>query len=510
MTHARNLEKFLVMKNIFNNETLQKALKILNAEVLPVHRHTDTSTEYRKHLAVSLFYKFILYICSKDNINPLYMSGSKTIEREISSGTQEFETNKKDWPLRKRVPKIEADIQCTGEAQYINDMPKQANELYGAFVLSTIAQGKILKFDSSEALKISGVYKFFTAEDIPGENNFMPIRKSFAFNFTKEEIICSGEVLYHGQPVGIIVADTFELANYAAEIVNVEYEISKDPIYPTVKDVYKANAKDRLFDATKYFVKASEYGENVDHKFKGHFEIPSTQYHFHMETQQCVCVPTEDGMDVYSSTQRIDNVQVAISEMLKVKANSLNLYVRRIGGAFGAKISRPSQIACAAALACHLTKRPVRFPLTLEANMKAIGKRFSTIADYEVEVDKNGKIQRLKNHYIQDLGCNLNEPVQFNTTPFSRNCYETKTWDITTQSALTNSASTTWMRAPGTTDAIAMTEHIMEHIAKEVKKDPIDVRIQNLTADSVFHTMIPMFEKDIGRFRFGILDQEMK
>lgn len=176
------------------------------------------------------------------------------------------------------------------------------------------------------------------------------------------------------------------------------------------------------------------------------------------------------------------------------------MYVRRLGGAFGGKISRPSQIGCAAALACHLTKRPVRFIMSLAANMKAIGKRFSTIADYEVEVDESGKIQRLKNHYIQDLGCNLNEPVHFNTTPFSKNCYDTRSWDITTQSALTNSASTTWMRAPGTTDAIAMTESIMEHIAKELKKDPIEVRLANLPEDSVFHKMLPIFVNDIGIF----------
>ena len=48
--------------------------------------------------------------------------------------------------------------------------------------------------------------------------------------------------------------------------------------------------------------------------------------------------------------------------------------------------------------------------MTMDDNMRAIGKRFSALSDYEVEFDDSGKIQRLQHHYIQDIGCSLNEP----------------------------------------------------------------------------------------------------
>jgi xanthine dehydrogenase/oxidase len=48
--------------------------------------------------------------------------------------------------------------------------------------------------------------------------------------------------------------------------------------------------------------------------------------------------------------------------------------------------------------------------MTMEDNMQAIGKRFAAVSDYEVEFDDKGKIQRLHQHYIQDVGCSLNEP----------------------------------------------------------------------------------------------------
>lgn len=138
--------------------------------------------------------------------------------------------------------------------------------------------------------------------------------------------------------------------------------------------------------------------------------MASTQYHHYMETQQCVCVPSEDGMDIYSSSQWADTAHVAVSEFLNEPQNTLNFSTRRIGGAFGGKITRHGQIACAAALGCKLSKRPVRLIMTMEDNMQAIGKRFSALSDYEVEVDGKGKVQKLHHHYIQDIGCSINEP----------------------------------------------------------------------------------------------------
>lgn len=54
------------------------------------------------------------------------------------------------------------------------------------------------------------------------------------------------------------------------------------------------------------------------------------------------------------------------------------------------------------------------------------------------------------------------------------------------------------MRAPGTTEAIAMTENTMEHIARVVGKDPNEVRIANLEEDSVFHKLLPEFLESVG------------
>jgi Xanthine dehydrogenase, molybdopterin-binding subunit B len=67
---------------------------------------------------------------------------------------------------------------------------------------------------------------------------------------------------------------------------------------------------------------------------------------------------------------------------------SINIKVRRLGGGYGAKISRNSLISAACALAAHKLHRPVRLVMNLETNMAAIGKRYSAAFDYEVSDDK--------------------------------------------------------------------------------------------------------------------------
>ena len=245
--------------------------------------------------------------------------------------------------------------------------------------------------------------------------------------------------------------------------------------------------------------KAVKYGLNATHKIDGHFEI-NGQYHFTMEAQTCVVVPIEDGLDVYSSTQWIDSSQIAIANTLNVPNHYINMNVRRLGGAYGSKISRSAQIACAAALAAYLLNRPIRFVMTIEQNMTVCGKRFACINDYSVEIDDNGLIKKLKNDFAEDFGCSNNESTLDGASEFFKNCYDARPFTVKSMATLTDAPSSTWCRAPGTTEGIAMIENIMEHIAFQVKKDPVDVRLSNIPAISPMKTILPDFLTSVGKF----------
>lgn len=131
--------------------------------------------------------------------------------------------------------------------------------------------------------------------------------------------------------------------------------------------------------------------ENALLKLKGEFQTHA-QYHFHMETQTCICVPNESGMDVWSSAQSMEVVQAAVATALNVSYNSLTLNVRRLGGAFGAKSSRAAHVASACAVAAYHTHKPVRVVMDLETNMQMIGKRLPYLVKYEVKFTDRLKI----------------------------------------------------------------------------------------------------------------------
>uniref|UniRef100_A0A1Q3FR94 Putative xanthine dehydrogenase n=1 Tax=Culex tarsalis TaxID=7177 RepID=A0A1Q3FR94_CULTA len=495
--HAVNTENFVRGKNIFTDEILQNVFKTLSSEIIPEEKPGDSSAEYRKHLTQTLLYRAVLDIASKHQIPlaPQYQSATQGLHRPLSTSKQEFQTIQKNWPMNKDVPKVEGLAQTAGEAKYVEDLPNVPNELYGALVLATRPRTKILSIDPTPAMNLEGVHGFYSAKDIPGRNDFMPTELD---NAEVEEIFCSGEVLYYGQPVGVILADTFELAHRAAKLVQVSYgEPDGKPVLATLKRVLAADAKDRIHDQP-YDQEGDQYGkvEGQYRKIEGRFELPG-QFHFSMESQMCICVPTEDGMDVYSSTQWVDICQIAVAQALNVPENSLNFYVRRLGGAFGSKISRASQWACACAIAAHFSQRPVRLIPSLETNMEAVGKRASCISNYQIEVDEDGRICKLLNNYLEDYGCSLNEPIEWVTAQFYKNCYDASRWKLVGKAAVTNSASNTWCRGPGTNEGITMAENIMEHIAHAMGKDPLQVRLANMSKDHKIRELLPEFVQDV-------------
>lgn len=234
---------------------------------------------------------------------------------------------------------------------------------------------------------------------------------------------------------------------------------------------------------------------NADMEISGHFNIGS-QYHYTMEPQTTICIPNEEGgMEINSATQWIDGTQVAVSEFLKVPQNKLSMEVRRVGGAYGAKISRSIQIACACALACQRLKKTIRFVMSIEQTMSAIGKRNACMNNYKVKVNADGLIMMLHNDYYSDFGSYLNEDVTWNIEPSFKNVYKTDLWQNKANKVRTDAPGSTWTRAPGDVEGIAMVENIIEHIAQATKKDPNHVRMVNMDSTTVMPDIFKTFCK---------------
>lgn len=502
--NAEATEKLFVGRNLFSNETLKLAFDSLNKELSAITWELpDADPEYRRNLAIGLLYKAVLQLAPADAVNAILRSGGEILKRPLSAGKQEFDEYEEDFPVTKAIPKYEGYIQTAGEANYANDLLKMPGELWAVFVQATEVGSKIKSIDASKALKQPGVHGFYSAKDIPGENSFTPLRFKM-FNQETEQIFCSETVLYYGQPLGVVLADSVSLANAAAKLVVVEYERTGGvKILPTMADVLAAGASDRITKEPMSNVAKERGDATTTRTIKGRYECGG-QYHYTMEPQNVVVVPSEYGLEVHSSTQWMDVVQVAIAEALLIPVNEIHVVVKRLGGGYGGKITRAAFVACAAALAAHKLRRPVRMVLSMETNMEIIGGRYPCIGDYEVEVDDRGKIQRLNNEFWQDFGCSVNETVVPLTAQWFLNCYKTDYWSWNSWAVRTDSASNTYCRAPGILEGLSMIENIMEHIAHETGQCPVQVRLNNMPEEQPLRKMIEDFLVDCGEFKAGV------
>ena len=261
---------------------------------------------YRKSLALGFFYRFYHEVLSEfEASNPDIDTDVRgEIERGISTGKKDHNATigYEQRVLGKANPHVAALKQCTGEAQYTDDIPVQKNELYGVMVLSTKAHAKILDVDPEAALDLPGVADWVDHHDLPN-----PEANWWGAPNCDEVFFAVDEVFTAGQPIGMILADSAKHAEAGARAVKVQYEdlpaiftieeaIAKESYFPHYRYINKGLGDDGLCDDTAF--------QKADHVFSGIVRMGG-QEHFYLETQACVVVPKpEDGeMEVYSSTQ---------------------------------------------------------------------------------------------------------------------------------------------------------------------------------------------------------------
>ncbi|XP_069165338.1 xanthine dehydrogenase/oxidase-like [Procambarus clarkii] len=471
---ATATEAALAGQSLEDEATLQSAFTALASEVVPLDDPAASSPEYRLALTQNLLYKTVLGIIGAA-AGASVASGATVLQRPLSSGQQIFDPNSDVWPLAEAVPKLEAKIQCSGEAEYVSTVPTQPGEAVGMFVTSTEANARIVSIDASAALEVPGVLAFLGAADITGQNNI----KVFAWS-SPEPLFPEERVLYYGQPLGVLVATDRGAASAGLSAMKVTYDDIQPPVL-TIQEALKLPLPPDQYppieqgDVQAGFAASSTIIEgSVSH---------DSQYHFHMESQVCLATPTDIGLDILSSSQWASETQKVVGQVLNLPDNKINVTVKRIGGGFGGKIDRCNIIASAAALAAQKVRRPVRISLDLSTNMTAIGWREPFLCTYKVGVDDAGLLQAVEATLTSDAG-SWNTPNSSAYAAFSLpSCYTCPNWLLTPQYVLTNTAANTACRSPGTVEGITFMENIMDQVADVLGVDPLQFRQQNLLPD---------------------------
>eukprot|EP00871_Galdieria_phlegrea_P004977 jgi/Galph1/5480/GphlegSOOS_G4164.1 len=422
---------------------------------------------------------------------------AKSLNMRVSSrGFQFFEDNKNVDPyayIGSCTAHVSAELQCSGEALYVDDIPSLPNTLYAAMILSSEPRAKIRFIDCTAAEKQQGVVKILFAKDVPGSNRF-------GITAIEDELVFwSEQVTAVGQVIGLVVADCKEHAKVAAKAVIVNYE--KLPAILTIEEALKnesfapfGNDGASLFSEGNGIINGTcmppqriERGD-VDMIFsQKHLSIVNgdvrigAQEHFYLETQ--ATIPGEnDEMLVYASTQSPGKTQAAVAKVLGLDCHKVVCKTKRIGGGFGGKETRNIFLTCAVAVAAFVLQQPVRIFLDRDEDMLVSGHRHPFLGRYRVAFDNEGIVHAVETFLYANMGntMDLSLAVLDRALFHSENVYNIPNVRFLGRLCYTNTISNTAFRGFGAPQAMAIAETWIEHVAYTLSIAPEVIRELNM------------------------------
>ncbi|MDD3329191.1 MAG: xanthine dehydrogenase molybdopterin binding subunit [Zoogloea sp.] len=377
-------------------------------------------------------------------------------------------------PIGQPLPHESAHLHVAGSAAYTDDLPEPAGTLHAAVGLSEIAHGRLIALDLSAVRAAPGVRAVITAADIPGENDCGPVVHD-------DPILAAGEVLFHGQPLFAVAADTRDAARRAARLAVAHIE----PL-PALLDI------DAAIEAGSEVLPPVELRRGdveaaitaAPHRLAGRVRSGG-QEHYYLEGQVACAIPREDdSLHLLSSTQHPTEMQQAVAGALGWRMHQVSCECRRMGGGFGGKEAQSAQWACIAALLAQASGRPVKLRLDRDDDMRATGKRHDFRIDYDVGFDATGRIVGLRLGLASRCGfsADLSGPVNDRAVFHADNAYYLDAVAIRSLRCRTHTVSNTAFRGFGGPQGMFAIETVIDDIARHLGLDPLAVRRANFYA----------------------------
>lgn len=366
----------------------------------------------------------------------------------------------------------------TGSADYIDDMPEPAGTLHGYLGLADRAHARIVSLDLDAVRQAPGVVAVLTGADVPGVNDISPTGRN------DEPVLATSEVLFHGQPLFAVIAQTRHAARRAARLAVVEYED-----LPHITDVREATAAAYPFVTDPLKLERGDVEGGLvaaPLRLKGEMRIGG-QDHFYLEGHIALAIPGEDDeVTVWSSTQHPSEVQHMVAHALGTVSNAVTVHIRRMGGGFGGKETQSNQFAAIAAIAAKKLNRAVKIRPDRDDDMIITGKRHDFVVDYDVGYDESGKIHAVDAAFAARCGfsSDLSGPVTDRALFHADNCYFYQDVRLVSKPMMTNTVSNTAFRGFGGPQGMLGGERIIEEVAYALGRDPLEIRRANFYGGS--------------------------
>ncbi len=387
------------------------------------------------------------------------------------------------------VPKV------TGRALYGADL-KLPGMLYGKVLRSPHAHARIKSIDTSAAEALPGVKAVVTSKDFPEQkfDYIGPERVAVNFWHVTRNIMAREKVLYEGHAVAAVAAISASIAEHAASLIKVEYEVLAHVIdvdeamapgapllfedmitrgitpAPTVPSNISKKLEFAIGDVEAGFKQADVV---IEHTFK-----TAAVHQAYIEPHACVAKTEADGqIEIWSSSQGHFAMRALTAQIIGAKLGDIRVSAAEIGGGFGGKT-----VTYLEPVAATLSKKagmPVRLTMSREDVFRASGPTSGASMWVKVGVKKDGTIVAADGLFKFQAGAFPGSPVMNGClcafAPYDIPNQHTVGYDV-----VSNRPKAAAYRAPGSPIAGFAVESVIDMCAKAIGMDPLELRIKNV------------------------------
>jgi aerobic carbon-monoxide dehydrogenase large subunit len=396
---------------------------------------------------------------------------------------------------RKEDPRL-----IQGISHYVDDF-NLAGMQYAAFLRSPYAHAKIRSVDLSKVRHAPGVVLALSGADIDGAVQAVPCAAQIPdMKPAARPVLARDRVLFVGEAVAVVVASDRYAARDALDLIEVEYE-PLTPIVNPEKAIAKGAAPIHPGQKDNVAFKWELEGGDLKAAFKSADKVIKQR----IVNQRLIPVPIEprgvladykpgEGqLTVWSSTQIPHLLRTQIASMLNFPETLVHVVTPEVGGGFGTKLNVYPEEALVAYLAMQIGK-PVKWTESRRENFQATIHGRDQIDDIEVAIKSDGTILGLRCRVIADLGAYyqlLTPLIPTLTGLMMTGCYKIPAARMEITGVFTNKMATDAYRGAGRPEATYLIERVLDLVAAELKKDPVEVRRQNFPQPKDFPYATP-------------------
>ncbi len=367
----------------------------------------------------------------------------------------------------------------TGRAVYGADI--RLSELaQGAVLRSPYPHARIVSIDTSRAEAAPGVLAVMTGADVPGTGP------------DADRVMAGAKVVYRGHPVAAVAATSLNLAQEAADLIDVEYE-KLQPILG-IREAMNSDSEIIHPDFRGDHLGESVGGTNVSTHLRyvagdaekgfGESQVVverevqlATVHQGYIEPHSGTARWDENGrVTVWTSTQGIFGVRDSVAKILGLPQSGVVVEPLEIGGGFGGKLS--IYLEPLAAILSKKCGKPVKMYMDRKSVFESTGPAAAAIVKIKIGVDGNGRIRAAQADLRYDAGAYPGSPVQAGAVCCFA-AYDIPNVLIDGYAVMTTKPRTSAYRAPGSTHVAYGVEVVVDEICKEIGMDPLEFRLLN-------------------------------